>query len=431
MTNADTIVLTEEFTRAIALMRTRKNIFLTGKAGTGKSTLLKILRNETGRNVAVCAPTGIAALNVNGQTVHSLFCFRGHTLIIDELERQHDDGDLKIRNALRSLDLLIIDEVSMVRSDLFKGVEFVLRAAKKSRLPFGGVQVLLVGDPYQLPPVVTNEGQEHFLQEHGSPYFWDTAEYQAGEFEKLELTKVHRQHDSEFINILNEVREGRLDAAGLATLNSRVQAVCEWTPGTLFLTTTNYLADKINQVKMKRLTTPERVFKGWFEGDYKFGQTVPAPVELKLKAGAQVMFTKNSRSGAYVNGSLGTVKRLDETGPVIVTLAQNTSVDVEVYREKWDTVSYERDPQTGRVVERVTGSYSQLPLMPAWAVTIHKSQGRTLDGAYIHLGKGAFAPGQLYVALSRCRTLEGIRLERPVTAADVIVDPKVVEFMRA
>ena len=173
MTNADTIVLTEEFTRAIALMRTRKNIFLTGKAGTGKSTLLKILRNETGRNVAVCAPTGIAALNVNGQTVHSLFCFRGHTLIIDELERQHDDGDLKIRNALRSLDLLIIDEVSMVRSDLFKGVEFVLRAAKKSRLPFGGVQVLLVGDPYQLPPVVTNEGQEHFLQEHGSPYFWD------------------------------------------------------------------------------------------------------------------------------------------------------------------------------------------------------------------------------------------------------------------
>lgn len=424
------IIMTPGFKRGIDLVASGQNVFITGKAGTGKSTLLGLLKQRLdgwGKNYAVCAPTGIAALNVGGQTIHSLFCLGAGHVLIKDLARQLANDELKMRGAIRQLEVLIVDEVSMVRADVLEGMNFILRAAKKSTKPFGGVQVILIGDPYQLPPVVTEDELEHFQQFHRSPHFFTTAAYDSANFTKLELTEVHRQHDQAFIDVLNKVRVGQLDNEGLALLNSRVQTTREWLPGTLFLTSTNYRANEINEKKMATLTGRPRVSKGWFEGDFKVGKTnAPAPEQLLIKEGAQVMLLKNHREGLYVNGTLGVVDSFPAEGGVNVRLANSV---VTIYKEKWDTKAYEYNREERCIEEVITGSYTQYPLMPAWACTIHKSQGRTLDGAYINLGKGAFAAGQLYVALSRCRTLEGIRLERPVRHEDVIVDAQVTEFM--
>jgi ATP-dependent DNA helicase PIF1 len=418
----DNIIITDEFAAALDLMEnTRENVFITGKAGTGKSTLLKLFRARTKKNVAVCAPTGIAALNVGAQTIHSLFCLPARHLDVE------DPPEIMTRNAVAHMDVLVIDEISMVRADMFQMIDYHLRHSRQKHLPFGGVQIIVIGDLFQLPPVVTREASEHFAQYHASPFFFSTRAYEAGNFHFVELSQVHRQADPTFVNILNQVREGQMTAESLRLLNTRVNENQRIEPGMMVLTTTNSIADKINSDQMRNLSTPPKVFKGWVEGKFKPGAQLPAPDVLILKEGAQVMFLRNDPMGAYVNGSLGVIEKISDTDGVKVKVNDKS---VSVYRAEWETIGYEYDAYKRKIVEQTLGTYRQLPIQPAWACTIHKSQGRTLDRAFINLGKGAFAPGQLYVALSRLKTFEGVILRRPVGFSDILVDEEVTEFVK-
>lgn len=422
------IILTPEFKRAFDIMEGGKNVFLTGKAGTGKSTLLRLFRDKTRREYAVVAPTGIAALEVGGQTIHKLFCLPFGTVTVERLRALRAEDKLKIKGALYAVQTLIVDEVSMVRADVLQGMDFILRCARNPRLPFGGVQVILIGDPYQLPPVVVDDEREHFAQEHSSPYFFDAEAFKAGGFTTVELQTVHRQKDEEFISALNAVRSGEVSDKHLATLNSTVLLPGEkLTPGTLALTTTNAQAAKFNEAKMARLPGEMRSFRGWYDGEFSY-KNMPVPLDLTLKIGAQVMFVKNDLSERWVNGTIGVVTGFPDEGCARVRPIDMTS-DVEVWKEDWEMLGWERCPEKKKVIEKIVGTYRHLPLVPAWACTIHKSQGRTLDHTYVHLGAGTFATGQLYVALSRCRTLQGLRLNRPVRREDVLVDQAVVNFM--
>lgn len=416
-----TTTITPEFQQAFDLLEsTRKNVFLTGKAGTGKSTFLHYFREHTKKKIAVVAPTGVAALNVGAQTIHSFF--RLKPAFVDKQALKPNRSKV-----LKELELLIIDEISMARADVFDGIDHSLRLARKNDKPFGGVQLCVIGDLFQLPPVVSREEKTFYAQHYTSPFFFCTQAYAQAQFTTIQFTTIHRQNDGAFIQILNAIRAGTCDAVALETLNSRLSPKATPAAGTLVLTATNALAEDINNTKLAKLAGTARSYEGALNGDFgmKAGR-LPAPEELALKIGAQVMFVKNDSEGRWVNGTIGIVQKLASD---IITVSIG-NITYEVKPEKWKTIGYEFSEEHAKIVEKTLGTYTQFPLTLAWAITIHKSQGKTLERVIIDLGTGAFAAGQLYVALSRCKSLAGIALKQPVAPADIRCDAEVVAFMQ-
>jgi ATP-dependent DNA helicase PIF1 len=424
--------------------QSENNIFVTGRAGTGKSTLLSFLVENTQKNVAVCAPTGVAALNVGGVTIHSLFGFPFGILGEQDIARHLNR---RTREVLAALDVLVIDEVSMVNADLMDAISKSMGIARgRRKIPFGGAQIVMFGDPYQLSPVPgNNEERAYMAENYQSPWFFDAHVWREDSLERFELGEIFRQSDEEFKQILNAIRVGEVKQEMLDRLN---QAGNRFPPhdDVIRLATINASVDSTNRERMSRLTTKPKTFEAIFNAsdESAFGKTLPADPMLELKVGAQVMFIKNDdgkRTGEgtlkrWVNGTIGHVVDMPSSGGVVVEVDGER---LDVGRSTWEKVRYEIeeefDEETGKVKEVLVtiplAEYQQIPLRPAWSVTIHKSQGQTYDEVVIDLGRGAFSPGQTYVALSRVRSLEGLYLTRAIKMSDVMVDKDVVRFMSA
>ncbi len=416
-------VLTDEFQSAFELMEsTSDNIFITGRAGTGKSTLLQYFRKNTEKNIAVIAPTGVAALNVGGQTIHSFF------KLPPRLIQKDDVHSIRTRNVIKKLEAVVIDEVSMVRADLMDGIDLALRVNRDAQeIPFGGVQIIVFGDLYQLPPVVESEMKLVFDRLYKSPYFFSSRIIQVAKLRCLELQKIHRQTDAGFVSLLNHLRDGSVDEEDLSFLNKRVvSSDGSCTNGVLILTTTNEGANRINERRLQAINEKAFVFEAQVFGRFDI-DTCPAEMSLRLKKGAQVMLIRNDLNRRWVNGSMGHIASLSDNS-IRVSLKNGTH---EIQQETWEKIEYQYNPDSKRIEARVVGSFRQYPIKLAYAMTIHKSQGKTFDSVLIDLEKGAFAHGQAYVALSRCRTLEGIYLQRPLRPTDVIFDPVIYRFKEA
>ncbi|MBT4922103.1 MAG: AAA family ATPase [Rickettsiales bacterium] len=420
------IEITDEFEDVFNILEnTSQHVFLSGKAGTGKSTFLEYFRKNTEKNVVVVAPTGVAAINVSGQTIHSFFKFKPWFTEPGTLPKIRADQ----RKIYRAIDILVIDEISMVRADLFDQIElFMRRFGKVSGAPFGGCQICIIGDMYQLPPIVTRQDSEVFYDYYETPYFFSSKTYQveARQFVNINLTKIFRQSEGEFIDVLNKIRDGQLSSNELSWFNQKcgMREMSE-DSNPIILTATNYLADRTNQARLKSLPGEVFTYKGKAKGSFeKDEKRLPAALDLELKVGAQVMFLRNDTDKRWANGSIGIVSKL--TAKIISIDIGGREVKLE--KEKWESIRYEFDEAQDKLVEEVIGSYEQYPLQLAWAVTIHKSQGQTFDDVIIDLGLGAFAFGQTYVALSRCRNLNGIYLKAPMKLTDIKVDERVVDF---
>ncbi|UWF77456.1 MULTISPECIES: ATP-dependent DNA helicase [Microbacterium] len=431
---------------------THEHVFITGRAGTGKSTLLQHFAWNTKKQIAICAPTGVAALNVEGQTIHSLF--RLPIGLIAESEIEQTDATRRILNAIETL---VIDEVSMVNADLMDAIDRSLRQARGRRAePFGGVQVVMFGDPYQLAPVPPRGDELRYIQDHyRSFWFFDAKVWTGGapsagagdapmldlgthgaKLHVRELVEIHRQSDDGFKAMLNAVRYGRVTAEIAGVLNAQgARTPPEPEPGEtpiITLATRNDIVNAINRRHLAALPGREQTARAEVSGDFGRGEANhPADLELKLKVGAQVMFLRNdtSMSGEpprWVNGSIGTVTRI--LGGTVRVEVDGEEFDVEP--AVWERFRYAYNPGTKTLSREVVAEFTQFPLRLAWAVTIHKSQGKTYDQAVIDLGSGAFAPGQTYVALSRLTSLDGLYLTRPLRPSDIRVDPDVRRFMR-
>ncbi|MBN1631334.1 MAG: AAA family ATPase [Thermoleophilia bacterium] len=423
----DDIVVTDEYRRVQQLLEAGNPVvFVTGNAGTGKSTLVQYLRSVLRKRLAVVAPTGVAALNVGGSTIHSFFRLP---------PKLHEEGDIKLlydRKLYQKLELLIVDEVSMVRCDLLDSVDRFLRLNRDIEVPFGGVQMLLIGDLFQLPPVVPRREWE-VLRERGyaSPYFFSSFALQSTSLVSIELTSVFRQADGSFVDLLNRIRIGEDIETAIQTLNGRCSTESP-ARSDITLTCTNSLADQINLRELHLLASREYLFEGRIEGQFSLeDDRLPSPLNLALKEGARVMFTKNDGQRRWVNGTLGVVREVNAGGLQVQVGPDSEGQVHDVQPVTWEAYKYLYDRASDQIVAKVAGTYTQYPLMLAWAVTIHKSQGKTLDNVLVDFGAGAFASGQAYVALSRCRVLEGIRLARAIRPADIICDPVIARFYHA
>ncbi len=430
MLEQNPLILNADFRYVLdALEKGNKSMFITGRAGTGKSTLLQLFRNTTRKKTAVLAPTGVAALNVHGQTIHSFFGFPPRIVTPQEAGRKVSRKD-KLR-IYRSLETLVIDEISMVRADILDGINRFLQVNRENLNPFGGVQLVLFGDPFQLPPVVTNDPVEraYFSDYYDTPYFFSAKVFQeAGlDMEMIELGHVYRQESRHFLRLLEAVRINELDYDDLEDLNVRWAPDFSDTEGYITLTSRNATADRINQTALQRLEGKEQIYIATVQGQFDPG-LYPTESALKLRVGAQVMFVKNDLEKNYVNGTIGKVIDLTpEKVKVEVEAPAGKKRVIDVLPQEWEIIRY-KSADTGAIETESIGSFRQYPLKLAWAITIHKSQGKTFDRVLIDLGKGAFEHGQLYVALSRCRTLEGIILREPLRNQDVITDERVVDF---
>lgn len=400
----------------------REHVFVTGRAGTGKSTLLNYLAWHTSKQIAICAPTGVAALNVSGQTIHSLFRLPTGVIADHDL---HQTAELK--KLLNAIDTLVIDEVSMVNADLMDAIDRSLRQARSRRHePFGGVQIIMFGDPYQLPPVPAKDPDEraYFQDTYRSPWFFDAHVWSAADLAIIELSEIHRQDDERFKTLLNGVRHGVVTAEMAEALNTAGARPAP-TSGVITLATTNAIVNRINAEALAKL--PGEPLRAVAEVNGEFGtNALPADETLELKVGAQVMFLRNDSDQRWVNGTLGTVAKI--AGTVWVEVNGET---YEVDPTTWERYRYRYEPETKTLTKDVVAEFEQFPLRLAWAVTIHKSQGQTYDAAVIDLGGRAFSAGQTYVALSRITSLDGLYLTRPLRPEDVIVDPNVTRFMSA
>ncbi len=404
---------------------THENLFITGRAGTGKSTLLNHLSWNTEKQIVICAPTGVAALNVGGQTIHSLF-----RLPIGLIADHDLDQPDNVRKLLNSIDTLVIDEVSMVNADLMDGIDRSLRQARQRRLePFGGVQVVLFGDPYQLAPVPGRGDELEYINDnYRSFWFFDAKVWQETPLNVIELGQIHRQSDDHFKYMLNAVRHGQVTAEIAGVLNS-TGARTPPDDGTITLASRNDAVNRINHASLAKLPGRALTAKAEVSGDFGKG-AYPADEALELKVGAQVMFLRNDAGGGgdgqrWVNGTIGQVTKIDA----------NVWVDVEGHEFEvepvvWEKYRYTYSAATKQLRKEIVAEFTQFPLRLAWAVTIHKSQGKTYDSAIVDLGARAFSPGQTYVALSRLTALEGLYLTRPLRPSDVIVDKDVERFMR-
>lgn len=422
---------------------TGRHIFLTGKAGTGKTTFLRSLSLRTHKQFAIVAPTGIAALNAGGTTIHSQFLLPFGMFIPDRnyaeppteganwytesvLARRHPVNSIR-KQVLRSIDLLVIDEVSMLRADLLDAIDYRLRSVRNNfRQAFGGVQLLLIGDLYQLPPVVKREENSRLSQYYQSPWFFESFALRQDGFAYIELDKIFRQRDNEFIRVLNNLRVNRPEPEDLDVLNQyyRTPEQIRKMEEVITLTTHNYRADEMNTKALASLPSSSHFFSA--KVDKEFPENMfPVSYRLELKVGAQIMFTRNDSEGAYFNGKLATVTAIGGT-EVTVKLSGSDKL-YQLKREAWDNKRYEVNPETKELEEQVVGTFEQYPVRLAWAITVHKSQGLTFDRAIIDVGQ-AFADGQVYVALSRLRSIDGLILRTKVDYRVVSADKQIVSF---
>ncbi|GHU67339.1 helicase [Bacteroidia bacterium] len=408
---------------------TGQHIFLTGKAGTGKTTFLHRLRENATKRMIVVAPTGVAAINAHGVTIHSFFQLSfGPQIGFDRMKPEQMRFSKEKINIIRSLDLLVIDEISMVRADLLDAIDWVLRRFRTKSKAFGGVQLLMIGDLQQLAPVVKDEERELLNQHYDTPYFFSSKAFRETSFVSIELTHVFRQQDDHFIEILNKVRENRLDVPALDALNQRY--IPDFQPeekdGYITLCTHNAQAARINESKLQALSGKEFHFTAKVVGSFP-EYSYPTDFELILKENAQVMFVKNDTSPEkrFYNGKIGKITRIEDD--LIYVLCSNEAEEIVVTPMLWENVKYELDTQTDAIREAVEGSFEQYPLKLAWAITIHKSQGLTFERAVID-AQSSFAHGQVYVALSRCKTLEGMVLRTPIRHRSIINDSTVSSF---
>lgn len=399
---------------------TREHIFVTGRAGTGKSTILNHLSYNTSKIIAVCAPTGVAALNVGGQTIHSLLRLPTGVIADHELDQPSE-----LKKMLASIDTLVIDEISMVSADLMDAIDRALRLARgKKHDPFGSAQIIMFGDPFQLPPVPPRDPHEraYFDDTYRSLWFFDAKVWEAVPLSVIELNEVHRQRDDAFKRILGAVRHGIVDENQANALN---KAGARPAPrDVITLASTNATVNRINAERLAEIRGSALRAVAEVTGEFK-ENLFPADEVLELKPGAQVMFLRNDPDGRWVNGTIGTVSRVE--GTVWVETGDD---EYEVEPAVWERFRYRYDADTKKLEKEVVAEFEQFPLRLAWAVTIHKSQGHTYDSACVDLGPRAFTAGQTYVALSRVRSLEGLYLARDLRPSDVIVDPNVVRFMR-
>ena len=412
---------------------TGRSVFLTGKAGTGKTTFLRYMTETVGKRFVVLAPTGVAAINAGGSTIHSFFqlplCpyLPDVKELVTEYQMPEKYRSLKKERVkiIRTLDLLIIDEISMVRADLLDAVDMTLRRYRRNDKPFGGVQLLMIGDAQQLSPVVRENERHYMAQVYPSPYFFHSKALQKLDYVTIELQKVHRQKDERFLEILNAIRENRTDQKTLDSLNARVNAFSgNDEEEVIRLTTHNAQADEVNARKLAELPGEAYEFAADIDGDFP-ENIYPADEVLTLKKGAQVMFIRNDSNGEYYNGKIG---KIEEIGPGgVVSVADSNGGLVTVAPVDWENSQYVLDEETKEIRQSIAGTFRQIPLRIAWAITIHKSQGLTFDKVIIDAG-AAFAFGQVYVALSRCRSLEGISLDTPIRSSSIYSDMHVADF---
>lgn len=418
---AESIHLTPEQSALYDVMESsQKHIFISGKAGTGKSVLLKYFKDRTSKKVVVAAPTGIAALNIGGQTIHSLFKIKPGFLE----KTSHKPGDVS-ENLLKHIDAIVIDEISMVRADLMDEIDHQLRQVKENNSVFGGVQIIMFGDLYQLPPVLNDsELRQYFSDNYGGYFFFNALVWRKTVLDIYELSKVFRQKDNDFIRILNAIRAGRITKNTLTKLNMRTGQTLP-KEGVVTLASTNKAVSQINHKRLAQLNGKEYVYKAEIEGDIRTSE-YPTEEVLRLKKGAQVMLLKNDKAKRWVNGTIASIQSLSSSGILITVGKFSYSLEPTT----WNKIRYSYNLASRKVEEKPSSSFIQYPLKLAWAVTIHKSQGQTYNRCAIDISGGVFAHGQTYVALSRCRSIAGLYLSAPIKEQDITVAPEVVNFMK-
>ena len=403
------------------------SIFLTGKAGTGKTTFLRTLKEKSSKRSIIVVPTGVAAINAGGMTIHSFFQLPLSPFVPEANFKNRFDYSKEKRKIIRTLDLLIIDEISMVRSDVLDAIDSVLRRFREHEKPFGGVQLLMIGDLQQLTPVVTPEDEVILQRYYDTSYFFGSKALRSISYVTIELTHVYRQQDEEFITLLNNIREGQVSETDLKKLNERFNPNFEPEVGSDYirLTTHNKMAESYNEVQLHNLPSKACTFIAEADGNFP-EYNYPADFKLTLKRGAQVMFIRNDNNGRYYNGRIGHVTHIDNEK--ILVLCPGDDKEIEVQQETWENTKYSLNEKTKQIEAEVQGTFKQYPLRLAWAITIHKSQGLTFEHAIID-AQSSFAAGQVYVALSRCKTLEGLILASPISSSAIINDNQVMNYI--
>lgn len=427
----------QEMQKALQIIKfTRRSLFLTGKAGTGKSTFMRHIASTIKKKSIILAPTGIAAINAGGSTLHSFFKLPFHPLLPNDSKynARNIRNTLKYNSEkcklLREVELIIIDEISMVRADIIDFIDKVLRIYNRNmREPFGGKQLLLVGDIYQLEPVLKEEDKQLLSPIYPSSFFFDARVFREMQLVSVELRKVYRQRDPLFIELLDHIRSSEVNQADLNLLNNRVNAPIGNDDSHLSITlsTRRDTVDYINEKQLSLLPGSSIVFNGNIQGDFP-ESSLPTPMCLEVKTGAQILFVKNDKDKRWVNGTLGTIIGFGDTEDGIIYVRTEDGRDLDVQREIWSNVKYTFNEKEQKIEEQEIGTYEQFPLRLAWAITVHKSQGLTFNNVKIDFTGGVFAGGQTYVALSRCTSLKGISLQEPIRKSDIFVRPEVTKF---